>query len=1092
MGSGAASFLKVLLKNFDVLAGPVVSLVYPLYASVRAIETKSPVDDQQWLTYWVLYSMITLIELTFAKVIEWLPIWSYAKLIFTCWLVIPYFSGAAYVYEHFVRPIFVNPEKTINIWYVPRKKDGLGKKDDILTAAEKYIQENGTEAFENIIHKADKSRAHGHAIFDWGKLAHLEFAEILKSMKVILIRVEYSGYQIGLISVSSSEQDAKLLIWYSGKEEKQVKLSHISRIIPGQRTICKDRDEAELWFTALRALISQGNYCKSKGDSISSACPRSHTRKNSPSNVSSTKEPEPGGTQAILVPYKNSPQNRLGKAFSEVLSYTAAAKAFTQAESVAKSISFVSSGGLDDKNSHSSGVNSNRYSSSSAVSSSSQGSREDLDSLCDVFIWGEGLGDVLLGGGVHVVRKSSAARSDALLPKALESTMVLDAHNIGCGSKHCVVVTKQGQIFSWGDGSGGRLGHGLEANVSFPKLIDAFSESKIDLVACGEFHTCAVTHSGDLYTWGDGIHNLGLLGHVSEVGYWTPTKVNGQMEGMHVSSISCGPWHTAAVTSAGKLFTFGDGTFGALGHGDRSSTSMPREVEMLMGLRTLMASCGVWHTAAVVEVTNENSSSSSLSFKKLFTWGDGAKGQLGHGDKESKLIPCCVAASDEFCQVGCGQSITIALTVSGKVYSMGSIDYGQLGSPGSFSKIPIRIKGNIKHSHIEEIACGSYHIAVLSSKAEVYTWGKGANGQLGHGDGENRNTPTLVEALKGKQVKSVVCGSNFTAAICVHKSVFSSDHSTCSGCRNPFNFRRKRHNCYNCGLAFCKACIGKRSLRAALAPDTDKPYRVCDGCFTKLKALESVASSRFPSSHKNGNGVAEKEILNSRSFAQLSRITSFDSIKQALSAPPKPMRNSCHVSSTQYGGFQWESTSAFRLPKKISASPPGSRMISRPPSPIIKKSSPVFSMSMSSAPTNPATPEVTLHDSKQTNDSRYQETILLRTQVEDLTHKSQFLEAELEKTSRQLKEATAMAQEEAEKNKVAQEVIRSLTAQLKDLGEKIHLVTNSLARNKQRNGGQNIKTRQSSAITSRAKTNFSISPLHCHRAKLRKLIRLNF
>lgn len=41
------------------------------YASIRAIETKSVVDDQQWLTYWILYSMITLFELTFAKIIEW-------------------------------------------------------------------------------------------------------------------------------------------------------------------------------------------------------------------------------------------------------------------------------------------------------------------------------------------------------------------------------------------------------------------------------------------------------------------------------------------------------------------------------------------------------------------------------------------------------------------------------------------------------------------------------------------------------------------------------------------------------------------------------------------------------------------------------------------------------------------------------------------------------------------------------------------------------------------------------------------------------------------------------------------------------------
>ncbi|CAA0820839.1 Protein kinase 2A- chloroplastic [Striga hermonthica] len=153
-GSGAVSFLKVVAKNFDVLAGPVVSLVFPLYASIRAIETKSPVDDQQWLTYWVLYSMITLFELTFAKLIEWLPFWSYIKLIFTCWLVIPYFSGAAYVYEQYVRPYLVTRQKTVNIWYVPRKKDMFSKPDDILTAAEKYIQENGPEAFEKMINRS--------------------------------------------------------------------------------------------------------------------------------------------------------------------------------------------------------------------------------------------------------------------------------------------------------------------------------------------------------------------------------------------------------------------------------------------------------------------------------------------------------------------------------------------------------------------------------------------------------------------------------------------------------------------------------------------------------------------------------------------------------------------------------------------------------------------------------------------------------------------------------------------------------------------------------------------------------------------------
>ncbi|XAR65473.1 hypothetical protein NMG60_11009613 [Bertholletia excelsa] len=99
--------------------------------------------------------MITLFEMTFAKVIEWIPIWSYAKLLVTCWLVIPYFSGAAYVYEHYVRPFFVNPQ-TVKIWYIPRKKDIFSKPDDILAAAEKYIKENGPEAFEKLVNKADR------------------------------------------------------------------------------------------------------------------------------------------------------------------------------------------------------------------------------------------------------------------------------------------------------------------------------------------------------------------------------------------------------------------------------------------------------------------------------------------------------------------------------------------------------------------------------------------------------------------------------------------------------------------------------------------------------------------------------------------------------------------------------------------------------------------------------------------------------------------------------------------------------------------------------------------------------------------------
>ncbi|XP_027345845.1 PH, RCC1 and FYVE domains-containing protein 1-like [Abrus precatorius] len=855
--------------------------------------------------------------------------------------------------------------------------------------------------------------------------------------------------------------DESLLLWYSGKEEKQLKLSTVSKIIPGQRTaifhryprpekeyqsfsliyndrsldlICKDKDEAEIWFVGLKALVARGNSRKwrfeSRTDSLCSDSPKSGTQRSTPSFspfvCNNFLHGDTGSGSFDL-------QNKWVKAFSEIISYTAASKSPSHTESTANCS--LSSGSVDNSSNRNSASEAFRVSLSSAVSSSSQGSYpEDFDALGDVFIWGEGLGNGILGGGVHRVGTLSCSEMDAFLPKALESKVVLDVHSIGCGYRHAVLVTKQGEIFSWGEESGGRLGHGVEVDVFHPKLIDTLSGMNIELVACGEYHTCAVTYSGDLYTWGDGVHNSGLLGHGNEVSHWIPKKVSGNLEGLRVSYVSCGPWHTAIVTSAGQLFTFGDGTFGALGLGDHRSTNIPREVDTLKGLRITKVACGVWHTAAVVEVMNESVESSTHSSSgRLFTWGDGDKGQLGHGDREPRLAPDCVIAlsTENICRVACGDSLTIALTTSGHVYSMGSTAYGQLGCPAADGKVPTRVRDKIADSFIEDIACGSYHVAALTSKAEVYTWGKGLNGQLGHGDNDHKNKPTLVEFLKDKQVKSVVCGSNFTAVVCLHKWIPSLDHSACCGCRNPFNFRRKRHNCYNCGLVFCKSCTSKKSIKASLAPNSNKPYRVCDDCYLKLKkAAESGPVVQTPSLRC----VSLQDSRATKTQGTLLRLSSLGSIGQAESSQPKlPDSHDSHLfpalnGKLQMGGFasSKSANSNSRDSKKhLSVSEPAARISCQSASPVSSKSSPRQSY------------EYVNDDLKHRNDILSQEVLSLKTQVEDLTHKSKSLEAELERTSKHLKEVTAVAADEAGKCKSAKEVIKSLTVQLKEMVQRL-------------------------------------------------------
>ncbi|KAK4484571.1 hypothetical protein RD792_007155 [Penstemon davidsonii] len=127
---------------------PGVMLVYPLYASMRAIESPSTLDDQQWLTYWVLYSFITLFELSCWQILQWLPFWPYIKLVFCIWLVLPIFNGAAYIYENFVRK-YVNVGSSNHPEGQRRVLQMMSL--DARKSVESYIEKYGPEAFDRVV-----------------------------------------------------------------------------------------------------------------------------------------------------------------------------------------------------------------------------------------------------------------------------------------------------------------------------------------------------------------------------------------------------------------------------------------------------------------------------------------------------------------------------------------------------------------------------------------------------------------------------------------------------------------------------------------------------------------------------------------------------------------------------------------------------------------------------------------------------------------------------------------------------------------------------------------------------------------------------
>ncbi|KAI5078192.1 hypothetical protein GOP47_0008016 [Adiantum capillus-veneris] len=694
-----------------------------------------------------------------------------------------------------------------------------------------------------------------------------------------------------------------------------------------------------------------------------------------------------------------------------------------------------------------------RVSVSSQPSTSSQGSgQDDYDTLGYVFMWGEGIGNGLLGGGMHKLGSITGTKLDALFPKAVGSSVVLDAQQISCGSKHAALVTRQGEIFSWGEESGGWLGHGINADVPYPKLVDALNSCTIEFAACGEYHTCAVTQSGEVYSWGDGAHKFGLLGHGRDISHWMPKRICGSLEGIRISSVSCGPWHTVLVTTLGQLFTFGDGTFGVLGHGDRKSISTPKEIESLKGLKAVRAACGVWHTAAVVEVMVGYSSASNFFSGKLFTWGDGDKGRLGHEDKEERLVPTCVSALIDynFRQIACGHSLTVALTTSGHVYTIGSAVYGQLGEPRADGRTPVRVEGKLWDAVVEEIACGAHHVAVLTSKSEVYTWGKGANGRLGHGDVEDKKSPALVEALKDRQVKSIACGSSFTAAICLHKWGAGSEQPLCASCRQPFNFTRKRHKCYNCGIVICHSCSARKAYRALMAPNPNKAYRVCDSCHSKLSQLSGQSGPVGKAAKKPWQDVSHERVDRPKAETKLVSVNSQSSLfpggyvdVNGHWRQGKKSDSSGHVIPGPAGLLTWSSTGimlpfesandlmlhASTFQSKRGSPKRGSRSVS----PFSRRASPPRSTTPTPTIKGLVSPRVIVDDLRKTNDALSQEVLKLRTQIDNMARQHHQRELDLQ---RKVNEALALVTGESEKCKAAKEVIKSLTGQLKALAEK--------------------------------------------------------
>jgi len=299
---------------------------------------------------------------------------------------------------------------------------------------------------------------------------------------------------------------------------------------------------------------------------------------------------------------------------------------------------------------------------------------------------------------------------------------------ISVGANHSLGVDTVGNVYSWGWGDRGQLGHGSFENLRSARKVSLLnrltngtvkqghkqnisrpigSQIMVRELACGDDHSVVLAREGTVYSWGSnskGQLGLGILSKSKS----SPSHINSLKS--RIGRIACGAHHTVALTLSGKIFIWGQGEQLGLGVFRQGSgdQSLPQHLKSLARYRVRHIACGI--SSTVVQTHNGD----------MYSWGCGKWGQLGLGDLKHRFVPCIIKHKKEE-----------------------SADYEKFSS----------------------FACGARHCIATSHKGSVYTWGWNSFGQLGLGHTQSLNSPTMVMSLEKERICQVAAGWRHSIAL---------------------------------------------------------------------------------------------------------------------------------------------------------------------------------------------------------------------------------------------------------------------------------------------------------------------------------------
>lgn len=235
-------------------------------------------------------------------------------------------------------------------------------------------------------------------------------------------------------------------------------------------------------------------------------------------------------------------------------------------------------------------------------------------------------------------------------------------------SSHTLALTNDGRVYSWGSGKSLQLGYPNNASQiqTEPKLIASLIDLKVKVIdiSCGMAHSLIVSDVGYVYTFGNG--TSGRLGHGDQGEKTSPTLIKSlAMSNKFIVSGACGSTFNILIDDQGKMYSFGKNNVGQCGLNHANAVVLSPTLIPFDGDKRVVAIAAGWEHSLCATLDGD-----------IYSWGygyEGTRAVLGHGDKGMRLKPTRIEALKDvhvIC-VCCGYDHSLCSTADGKLYTFG-------------------------------------------------------------------------------------------------------------------------------------------------------------------------------------------------------------------------------------------------------------------------------------------------------------------------------------------------------------------------------------------------------------------------------------